>query len=181
MLRRATPADAAAIHAIYAPIVERTAISFELEAPSVDDIAARIANHSPLHAWLVDEDDATRALRGYAYASPYRARAAYRFTVELSVYVAPEARRSGVARTLYRSLVELSRRQGYVRALAAIALPNAASVALHEAVGFTAIGVLRDVGYKLGAWHDVGMFELPLRASAHPEHEPLPVDAVLSA
>jgi L-amino acid N-acyltransferase YncA len=102
-------------------------------------------------------------LRGYAYAGPHRERAAYRWSVDVTVYVREGRRRAGVGRALYASLARVLALAGYHNAYAGIALPNPASVGLHEAMGFRPVGVYRAVGYKLGAWHDVGWWHLPLR------------------
>ncbi len=159
-IRLAAAADAAAVHAIYAPFVRDTVISFELEPPTADEMRARIANTLETHPWLVFERDAKVA--GYAYASRHRDRLAYQWAVDVSCYVDPAAQRQGIGRRLYLALFEVLRAQGFCSAYAGIALPNAASVGLHEAVGFAPVGVYRRVGYKLGAWHDVGWWALAL-------------------
>ncbi len=163
-VRLARPEDAQDVLAIYGPIVLATAISFELEAPSVQETQARIASTLPELPWLAFELDGHVA--GYAYASRHRQRAAYQWSVDVSVYVAAQARRRGVGRRLYAPLLEIVRALGYYTACAGIALPNAASVALHEAMGFVPVGVFRNVGYKLGEWHDVGWWQCPLRQYA---------------
>ena len=146
---------------IYSPIVRDTWISFELSPPSVEEFRERIhatLRHAP---WLVHEKDGK--VIGYAYAKHFWPRAAYQWTVEVTVYVHPQQQGRGVGRALYSSLFQLLRSQGYCKALAIIALPNPASIALHEALGFTSVGVFHSVGYKLGGWRDVGWWELPLR------------------
>lgn len=160
-LRPATPADAAAILAIYTPIVQHSAISFELVPPSRETMQARIETTLRQLPWLVLEREAT--LLGYAYASPHRQRAAYQWAVDVSVYVHPDARRQGVARRLYQALFAALRAQGYYVACAGIALPNPASVALHDSLGFEQVGIYRQVGYKLGRWHDVGWWQYTLQ------------------
>jgi L-amino acid N-acyltransferase YncA len=170
-IRLAVAADAAPIHAIYAPIVSATSISFELEPPSVDELRQRIANTIATLPWLVCERDTT--ILGYAYASPHRARAAYQWSVDVSAYVHGSARRMGVGRALYTSLFAILRQQGFYNAYAGIALPNPASVGLHEALGFMPVGVYRHVGYKLGAWHDVGWWQLALQSCAGAPTPPL--------
>jgi L-amino acid N-acyltransferase YncA len=172
-LRFASLNDAAAIAAIYAPIVEQTAISFETVPPDADEMRKRIALMPADKPYIVAVHDG--AVAGYAYAGGVRGRAAYRFGVEVTVYVAAHARRLGVARRLYAGLFEVLRRQGYRRAFAGIALPNAASVALHEAVGFTGAGVWHAAGFKFGGWHDVGFWELALGPLDVPARDPLPV------
>ena len=161
VIRSATPDDAAALLAIYAPIVESTTISFETQPPTLEEFTARIQKAVAKWAWLVAEQDGQCV--GYAYGSMHRERAAYRYSVEVSAYVAESARRQGIGALLYRELFAALAARGYCNALAGIALPNAASVALHESVGFTAVGVFRNIGWKFGAWHDVAWFERQLR------------------
>ena len=169
-IRPARASDAAAVHAIYAPVVTGSAISFETEAPSVDQMARRITDTLPLLPWLVGLD-ATGQVNGYVYAAPHAERAAYRWAVNVSAYVRADARRSGVGRALYRALLLELVALGYCRACAGITLPNAASVALHEGLGFRPVGVFRAVGHKLGRWHDVGWWQLALQQLDPP---PLP-------
>ncbi|MDZ3830920.1 MAG: arsinothricin resistance N-acetyltransferase ArsN1 family B [Sphingopyxis sp.] len=149
--------DAEAIQAIYAPFVRDTAVSFEEIPPSVGEIASRIDETARDYPYFVAEE--AGALLGYAYAGPHRSRAAYRHSVDVTVYVGGNAQRRGVGRALYQCLLPAAADRGYHAAFAGIALPNDASVALHEAFGFTAIGVYREVGRKLGAWHDVGWWQ----------------------
>ena len=160
-IRLATASDAAAIAAIYRPIVESTAISFETEPPDEPEIRRRILETLRAYPWLVYES--AGEIAGFAYASRHRARAAYQWSVDTSAYVHERFRRRGIGRELYASLFEMLTAQGFANAYAGIALRNPASVALHERVGFTAIGVYRNVGYKLGAWRDVGWWQRPLR------------------
>jgi phosphinothricin acetyltransferase len=176
VLRLATPADAAGIHAIYAPIVRDTVISFEFDPPTVEEIARRVANTLVQWPWLVCEGDGE--VIGYAYAGRHRERAAYQWSVDVSVYILERARRSGVGRALYSALLPMVTLQGFYNAYAGITLPNAASVALHEAVGFTPLGVYHAVGYKFDAWHDVGWWERPLQPRRLDPSPPVPVDAV---
>lgn len=161
LIRPATSADAAAIQRIYAPIVEETAISFELEAPDADEIARRIERASDLHPWIVAEGGAGELL-GYAYATTFRGRAAYDASVESTVYVAPEARRRGVARALMEDLLERLRTAGAHLCVAGVALPNDASVALHEALGFRPVGTFQEAGAKFGRWHDIHFLAIRL-------------------
>lgn len=175
-IRLATEADAAAVRAIYAPIVRDTVISFEFVPPDVDEMRRRIAHTLARYPWLVyaraDE------VLGYAYAGPHSERAAYQWSVNVSVYVSTVARRRGVGRALYRSLFALLRLQGFVNVYAGVSLPNDASVGLHEAMGMTPVGVYRRVGYKFGAWHDVGWWQMAL--CQHPA-EPRPPLALAEA
>ncbi|MFH1109530.1 MAG: arsinothricin resistance N-acetyltransferase ArsN1 family B [Planctomycetota bacterium] len=168
-MRLATVGDAQQVQSIYAPIVEGSAVSFELEPPSVEEMRRRIETTLLTLPWLVCEGD---GVIGYAYAGVFRSRPAYQWTVEVSVYAHAAHRGKGVARALYTSLFECLRVQGYRTALAGIALPNAASVALHERLGFRLIGVFHNVGYKLGAWHDVGWWELALQSPPDPPLRP---------
>ena len=167
VIRLAGDADAAAIAAIYAPFVDGNATSFEAEPPSADEMRRRIAETSEMYPWLVCECDGVIA--GYAYASWHRTRLAYRWSVETSVYVRTDYRRCGVARGLYTSLFAILAAQGFVNAYAGITLPNARSVAFHEAIGFLPLTVYRGIGFKLGQWHDVGWWHLLLR-----RHPPSP-------
>jgi L-amino acid N-acyltransferase YncA len=163
--------DAEACAAIYAPYVRDTAISFEQDPPTTAEMAGRIKRLTSTHAWLVAEDE--HEILGYAYACPHRERAAYRWATEVSVYVDPRHQRRGAGRQLYESLLRVLAEQGYRLALAGIALPNDASVALHEACGFESVGVYRRVGFKLGEWWDVGWWQLNLGADG-PPREPGP-------
>ena len=176
-LRLATPDDAAAVRAIYAPVVADTAISFEEEPPSVDELRGRIESTLERLPWLVCELDG--AVAGYAAAHPHRERAAYRWSVETSVYVAEADRRRGVARGLYEALFGVLAAQGYVNAYAGTTLPNPASEALHAAVGFEPVGTYAGVGYKDGAWRDVRWWYRELRERPEEPADPAPVDAVI--
>jgi len=156
VIRLARAADAAQIQAIYAPIVRETPISFEVEAPSVDEIRSRIEKTLAMFPWLVDERDGR--IVGYAYACQHRERRAYQWSVDVSCYVHAEARGMGVGRALYAALFEVLRRQGFQSAFAGVTLPNPASEGLHESVGFRRIAVYPEVGHKLGAWRDTGWY-----------------------
>jgi phosphinothricin acetyltransferase len=173
MIRLAEAADAPGITAIYAPVVARTAISFEVVPPTEAEMGVRVAavlEHAP---WLVCADDREGRILGYAYASKHRERAAYQWSVDVSVYVREDQRRRGVGRALYTSLFALLRLQGFYTAYAGITLPNAASVGVHESLGFSPVGVYRSVGFKNGAWHDVGWWERPLRDRSGAPEPPL--------
>jgi phosphinothricin acetyltransferase len=174
LVRLAEPPDAAEVQTIYAPIVASTPISFEVEPPTVAEMARRIARTMPAHPWLVAEDHGR--LAGYAYAGPFRSRPAYRWSVEVSAYVHPDWRRHGVGRSLYAALLAVLALQGFREACAGITLPNPASVGLHQALGFVPVGVYRRVGWKLGAWHDVGWWQRSLIASSQEPGEPQPLD-----
>jgi L-amino acid N-acyltransferase YncA len=166
-IRTASTADAAAITAIYAPIVANTTISFELEPPSVAEIAERISKTLLTLPWLVGVDAQDHVL-GYVYASKWRERAAYQWSVEVTTYVHEKARGQGVASRLYQRLFEQLTSLGYCQAFAGITLPNVPSVALHESLGFTPVGIFRNVGHKLGAWRDVGYWQKALGNGGEP-------------
>jgi phosphinothricin acetyltransferase len=174
-LRPALPDDAAAIASIYAPFVTDSAVSFETEAPDAAEIAARIRTGNGAYPWFVATED--ERVLGYAYATRFRAREAYRFAVETSVYVSPDVQRRGIASLLYQRLLDTLEAQGFTQAIAAIGLPNPASVAFHEKHGFAGAGVYHNIGYKLGRWHDVGLWQRPLAAPAVPPREPRPFAA----
>jgi L-amino acid N-acyltransferase YncA len=176
VIRVARVADAAEVHRIYAPIVRDTVISFELEVPTVEEIGARIAKTLPEFPWLVDEREG--GLAGYAYASRHRERRAYQWSVDVTCYVDEAWRGRGVGRALYLALLALLRRQGFQGAFAGIALPNAASVALHEAVGFVHLGTYREVGYKLGQWRDTGWWQCRLGDAPADPAPPRPFSAL---
>ena len=174
-LRLATEADAPSIAQIYAPSVIASVTSFELVAPGPEEMAARIGKvlaHAP---WLV----LVRAheIVGYAYASRHRDPAAYLWSVNTSVYVRSDQKRTGAGRALYRALLQLLRIQGFYSAYAGIALPNDASVGLHEAMGFRPIGVYNAVGFKAGEWRDVGWWQLALRPREGVPEAPLSLHA----
>ncbi|WP_067734510.1 arsinothricin resistance N-acetyltransferase ArsN1 family B [Novosphingobium naphthalenivorans] len=156
-IRPATPADAPACAAIYAPFVTGSVVSFETEAPDDAEMARRIADYGASHAWLAAEIDG--AVAGYAYGSPHRTRAAYASSCDVTVYVDPAHARQGIGRALYAALLPRLKDKGLHAAFAGIALPNPGSVGLHEAMGFTPVGIYREVGRKLGAWHDVGWWQ----------------------
>jgi phosphinothricin acetyltransferase len=161
VVRLAEPSDAAGVQAIYAPIVRDTAISFEIDPPSIEEMSRRIVSTLPRYPWLVCADD--REILGYVYAGRHRERGAYLYSVDVTAYIHERARRSGVGRALYSTLLALLATQGYYRAFAGITLPNEASVGLHEALGFKRIGVYPAVGHKFGEWHDTMWLQLALR------------------
>src|SRR6185295_5160479 len=169
-IRLASEADSAAIAAIYGSYVEGTHFTFEEVPPDATEIAGRLGN--PRHPWLVAEEDGR--VVGYASTSPMRNRAAYRWSVETGIYLAPDAQGRGIGRRLLATHLDLLERQGMVTAIAGIALPNEASVALHERLGFTLSGIERGVGYKLGRWVDVGRWQKDLAPRISMPAEPLP-------
>lgn len=160
-IRLARADDGRAIQAIYAPFVADTAISFETEVPSVEELTQRVAAVMARYPWLVADEDG-RVL-AYAYASRHSDRAAYAWSVDVAVYVGPEHHRRGLGRALYTALLEIVTVQGFAAAFAGVTLPNPGSVGLHEAMGFIPVGVYRHVGWKFGTWHDVGWWQRLLR------------------
>jgi L-amino acid N-acyltransferase YncA len=176
-IRRATAEDAAAVASIYAPYVRASVVSFELEAPDAAEMENRIAALENLFPWLVACDE-EGGLLGYAYGCAFRTRPAYRFTVETTVYVADGSHRRGIGGLLYRALLPTLEAQGFTQAIGAITIPNEASIRLHEALGFVHAGTYEKVGFKLGEWRSVGLWQRALAPmSARPE-EPRPVSAV---
>ncbi|WP_375487927.1 GNAT family N-acetyltransferase [uncultured Jatrophihabitans sp.] len=163
-IRDASPADAVACAGIYGPYVRDTTISFELVPPTADEMAGRIAASQLRHAWLVAKQDGQ--VLGYAYGSEFKARAAYRFACEVSVYVSAGHRGAGTGRALYEALLPRLAGRGFRIAVAGMTVPNAASEALHRSLGFEPVGVFHRVGWKFDAWHDVAFAQ---RALAEPD------------
>lgn len=156
-IRPADPArDAAGCAAIYAPFVTDGWTSFEIAPPDAAEMARRIGDYGTTHAWLVAERDGD--IVGYAYGSQHRTRAAYATSCDVAVYVDPAATRGGVGRALYRALLPILADK-YHAAFAGITLPNEASIALHEAMGFVPVGIYREVGWKMDGWRDVGWWQ----------------------
>ena len=171
-IRSVTLDDAHTVAEIYAPFVSNAATSFETIPPDTAEIQRRIKDKTPKYPWLVFETG--DMVLGYAYGSEHRTRQAYQWSADVSVYAHERARKRGVGRALYTVLLDLLRRQGYFNAYAGITLPNPASVGLHEAMGFTPVGVYSRVGYKLGRWHDVMWLQLRLLEEQGPPGEPAP-------
>jgi phosphinothricin acetyltransferase len=170
LIRIATEADAAVCHAIYAPIVQTSAITFETDLPGEEAMRGRIRSRLASHPWLVWEEDGE--VLAYAYGGRFRERAAYDWVAETSIYVHENARRRGIARRLYGGVLGAMRLQGINQAVGVITLPGATSVAMHEAMGFAPAGIWPKAGYKLGQWWDVGVWSLFL---SEPETPPVPV------
>jgi L-amino acid N-acyltransferase YncA len=169
VVRRASPDDALACQAIYAPYVRDTVISLEVDPPSVPEIRDRMERCLETHDWLVLEDDL--GIHGYAYGGSYRSRAAYRWACEVSVYVEMGRRRTGAGRVLYDALFPRLVDRGYLTALAGMTLPNAASEGLHRSLGFEPVGTWSRIGWKFGAWHDVLWMQRHLAAGSEPPAE----------
>ena len=172
MIRIATPQDAAAILEIYRPYVEGTSITFETETPSEAAFTERIMHYLKKYPWLVD--DVNGEITGYAYASQYRERIAYQWSVECSVYLNRKFMKQGIATKLYRSLFEILKKQGFRNVYAVINLPNEPSVALHERLGFKWLTTYEKVGYKSGHWKNVGWWQLQL--NEYIDEPPAPID-----
>lgn len=175
-LRLATPADAPGILAIYAPYIENTSFTFETTVPSVEEFAERIRTYLQKCPWLVMEENGVIA--GYAYASSYRDRVAYQWSVECSVYIHDDYHRRGFGRILYRTLFAILAQQGYRNVYAVINLPNDKSVALHESLGFSYFATYEQVGYKLGRWKNVGWWRLILNEFTMEPAAPVPFAAM---
>ncbi len=176
-LRFVRPEDAKQILEIYGPVVCQSFISFEEVAPTELEMKTRIEKILSYYPWIVAVDQNSNIL-GYAYASQHRERAAYRWAVDVSAYVREGSRGLGVGKQLYEKLFDILKRQNFFRAFAGIALPNAASVRLHERMGFQHLGTYKNVGFKHGRWHDVGWWELSIKnAESHPT-EPIPILAI---
>jgi phosphinothricin acetyltransferase len=159
-IRLATPADGAACAAVYRPYVEGAVVSFELVAPSADEMAARITRTLERTPWLVAEVDGV--VRGYAYAGRHRERPAYDWTAETTVYVDEAYVGRGLGRALMSALLGLLRRQGFHLAVAGITLPNPGSVRLHTGLGFRRVGEFEAIGWKNGGWRGVDWYTLEL-------------------
>ena len=160
VVRLATPADAAACAAIYAPYVEETSISFEAVPPTADEMAARITRTIGRTPWVVVEVGGT--VRAYAYGGRHRERAAYDWTVETTVYVDRDFGRQGLGRMAMAAVIAILRLQGAHLAVAGVTLPNPGSVRLHESLGFQPIGEFEAIGWKQGGWHGVAWYALEL-------------------
>jgi phosphinothricin acetyltransferase len=174
-IRLATEVDAGQVLGIYGPFCY-THVSFEVVAPSLEEMRQRMAALEGKLPWLVCDDGGT--VLGYVYASLHKSRPAYQWSVDVSAYIADGCRRRGIGRALYTSLFRLLALQGYVNAYAGIALPNPASVGLHEAVGFKQVGIYHSVGYKNGTWHDTCWWERPLTERRHDPAPPVPLEVL---
>ena len=163
LIRPAAANDARDILDVYTPYVTDSATSFEEEPPSVQEMSERIARS---HVWLVAED--AGHILGYAYATRFHPRAAYRWSVQISIYLAPEAQGRGVGKLLLRELLDRLVAAGLVNAFAGTTLPNVRSIALFESFGFEKIAHQKAVGFKLGEWHDVGWWQLQLQEPSSP-------------
>jgi phosphinothricin acetyltransferase len=168
-VRDACEADAGACAAIYAPYVTDTAVSFEDHPPEPEDMARRIAGAVRTHAWLVLEEQGR--VVGYAYGGPFRSRAAYDWSCEVSVYLERGRRRTGGGRVLYEALLARLAERGFRTVVAGMTLPNDASVGLHRAMGFEEVGTFRRLGWKHGRWHDVAFVQRAIGVEEGPPAE----------
>lgn len=177
-LALATSEDVAGMLAIYAPLVRDTCVSWELEPPSHDELRSRVEHTmSDGFPWLVARSD--DSVLGYAYAHPFRARRGYRFTCESSIYLHASARGQGLGARLYGALLEILRRQGFAVVVAGIALPNEASLRLHERMGFRPVGTFEGIGHKHGRVLDAAFLQRDLTPRVHPPGEaPVPFSAL---
>ncbi len=171
-IRVATLADASAVRRIYAPFCEDSAVTFEETVPTEAELVDRIEGTLETYPWLVCERDGE--VVGYAYAGKLRKRRAYEWVVELSVYVAEDARRSGVGRALYESLFAILERQGVYDAYAVTTLPNPATVRFHERLGFERFADFPRVGYTQEEWHDVRWWRRELADKPENPERPIP-------
>ncbi|WP_155971739.1 GNAT family N-acetyltransferase [Streptococcus ruminantium] len=152
-IRSVRPSDVEELVAIYAPYVEETVITFETQVPTATEFADRIEKILEKFPYLVAEEEGR--ILGYAYASTYYPRAAYDWTVELSIYISQKARGQGIGNLLYSHLEKELIARGFKNFMACISLPNPASLALHEKMGYKQVAHLKKVGYKFGNWHDI--------------------------
>lgn len=177
-LRAATPDDAAAILAIYAPYVVTNAVSFESKPPSQEEMHQRIADAADLHPWIVGVDQESGIVLGYAFAKPFRPGPAYRFAVETACYVSGEIEGQGLRRTLYQALLATLTQQNFTQAVSTLTMPNDKLIQLHEAIGFRRAGVYREITFKNGQWIDVGLWQRSLTEPNTPPDEPVSFSSV---
>lgn len=176
-IRFAAPKDASGILSVYAPFIKDTAVSFETVVPTIAEFEKRIETISESFPYLVCENDGN--IVGYAYASAHRERAAYQWSVDLSIYIDPAYHRKRVATALYTALLALLKQQGYHAAFAGITVPNSASESFHKAFGFREVGIFENVGYKLGQWRDVKWMQLDLCEDKSAPDTPLSIRELL--
>jgi len=162
--------DAESIQEIYSYYVKNTSITFEIEVPSVDEMRKRVKNISSVYPWFVYEENGE--VKGYSYASKHRERAAYRWSVDFAVYVDSVSQGKGIGKELFLRLIDSVTSLGYYNAFGIITLPNSRSISLHESSGFVLTGITENCGYKLGSWHNVGIWQLKLRNAEGEPAEP---------
>lgn len=172
--RFATEKDAEAILKIYAPYIEKTAITFEYEVPSLSEFSERIAKIREKYPWIVYEEDGE--ILGYAYGGPEYTRAAYQWTVETSVYISENARGKGIGTALYEKILDILKKQNFCVCYVLINDDNEASVKLHEKFGFKQNGYRKNCGYKFEKWHSVVFFEKQLNEFSVPPKPVIPIN-----
>jgi L-amino acid N-acyltransferase YncA len=172
-VRPASAQDAAACLTIYRPYVQNTAISWEIDVPTVGEMAARIEGIRATHEWLVLERD--DQIIGFAYGQPLKRLAAFQWSAETGVYVDVQHHRAGAGRELYTQLLRRLPERGYRHAFAGITQPNEASNAFHRSFGFHDAGLYRRVAWKHDSWHDVAWMQLDLLESGSPDGPPGPI------
>jgi phosphinothricin acetyltransferase len=175
-IRLATKNDCGPILQIYAPFILDTTITFEYKVPTSTEFCERMANIQRKYPWLVCEIN--DVIAGYAYASRYREREAYDWSVDFSIYINPKYHRKNIGRALYFALFELVKLQGYYNAYAGVTLPNIKSESFHESFGFKPVGVYHNVGYKFDNWHDVKWYELEIREHIQSPAKPKSIDEI---
>lgn len=169
LIRPVTTEDAKDILAIYSPYIENTVITFETEVPTIEEFTARIENIKSKYPYLVCETHGK--VIGYAYASKHRERAAYKYSVDLSIYIDPDYQHKGIGKALYVRLFDALKPYDFYTAYAGITLPNEKSIGLHKALGFHEVGIFHNVGYKFGKWLDVIWLEKQLKEYDTPAAE----------
>lgn len=178
ILRAATPDDAAAILAIYAPYVVTNAVSFESKPPKLDEMHDRIVEAGDVYPWIVGVDEESELVLGYAFAKPFRPGSAYRFAVETACYVSGEIEGQGLRRNLYTALTATLTHQNFTQAISTLTMPNDKLIQLHEAIGFRRAGVYREITFKNGQWIDVGLWQRSLAEPGTPPEEVVPFSTV---
>lgn len=171
-----SPDDIPQILEIYTPFVLETTTSFETAVPSLKVFEQRVQDYASKAPWLVARNG--KEVLGYAYATAHRSRGAYRWNQEVTVYVHPNHRKKGIARALYKKLLELLKAMGYTKAFAIITLPNEASIGFHSALGFEHIGDMPDVGFKFGSWHTTSWWHLALQQPGFVPGEIKPIESI---
>jgi phosphinothricin acetyltransferase len=159
-IRDASVADAERICEIYSHYVLNTTVTFEIEPPAPEEMVRRIERVLEKHTWLVAEDGGI--VRGYAYGSTFKERAAYAHSTEVTVYLDKDSCGMGIGSMLFGRLLDRLQSLGTVHAIGGIALPNQASVKLHESFGFRQVAHFHQIGFKLGQWIDVGYWQKQL-------------------
>lgn len=176
-IRLATLDDSEGILEIYAPYITGTSVTFEYDVPTITEFRERMANIQKTYPWLVCEIN--KHIVGYAYASRFREREAYNWSVSLSIYLKEDCHRKGIGKALYFALFELLKLQGYYNAYATVTLPNPKSEGFHAALGFREIGVYHKAGYKLGSWHDIKCYERKIQEHILLPAEPKPINEII--